>query len=80
MLTWTLYLLSQHPNVRAKLVEEITQVLGDRSDFTYADIEKLSYMNFVFKESMRLYPPVAIVARRVEENIQLGGYEVPKNV
>lgn len=75
-LTWTLYLLSQHPDVEAKLHAEIDTVLGGRRA-TMADMRQLRYTHMVIKESMRLYPPIPSIGRQATEPVTLGGYELP---
>jgi cytochrome P450 len=75
-LTWTWYLLSQHPEVEAKLHVEIDAVLGARLP-TAGDIPRLKYTEKVFKEAMRLYPPVWRLMRRAIDDYQAGGYTVP---
>lgn len=61
-LSWTWMLLSQYPDVQAKLVDELRAVLGDRPP-TLADLPNLRYANQVIKESLRLYPPVFSIGR-----------------
>jgi cytochrome P450 len=75
-LTWALYLLSAHPSVENKLADEVAQVLGDRSP-TAADWSRLTYTQMVVRESMRLYPPLWVVARVATENCDVGGRSVP---
>ena len=65
-LTWTLYLLSQHPEIEATLVLEIDQVLNGRLP-TVDDLPALKYVEQVFAEGMRLYPPVWAIGRMVAE-------------
>lgn len=77
-LTWTFYLLSKHPEALAKLNEELSQVLGGRLPGV-ADLPKLTYTSAVLKESMRLYPPVPILARNAIEEDVIDGYHIPKN-
>jgi cytochrome P450 len=73
-LTWTFYLLGQHPEVAAKLYAEVDSVLGGRAP-TLADLPKLTYTQQVIKEAMRLYPPAWVInTRRVTEDTTLGGY------
>ncbi len=72
-LTWTWYLLSQHPDVEAKLHEEIDSVLAGRLP-TADDFPKLRYTEMVFAESMRLYPPAWTLGRRVLSDYQVGQY------
>jgi len=65
-LTWTLYLLSEHPEIRETLLAEIDSVLGDRRA-TMDDLNNLTYTEQVIKESMRLYPPAWIGTRIVKD-------------
>ena len=76
-LSWTLYLLGQHPEVAAKLEAELADVLGDRAA-TMSDVSALGYTAQVIKESMRLYPPVWTLAREAAAEDTIGGYRVPK--
>lgn len=75
-LTWTWYLLSQHPEVEAKLHDEIDTVLGGNLP-TAEDVGRLIYTEMVFAESMRLYPPAWILGRRVLNDYEVGDYVVP---
>jgi cytochrome P450 len=76
-LTWTLYLLSQHRSVEARLHAELDDRLAGRAP-TLEDLEHLPVTAQVIKESMRLYPPVYMVARRAREDTEVGGYPVPR--
>ncbi len=76
-LTWTWYLLSQHPEFEAKLHNEIDEVLQSRLA-TFADMPKLKYTEMVLAESMRLYPPAWAIGRRAVNDCEIGGYFVPK--
>lgn len=77
-LSWTWMLLAQHPEVEAKLHAELQQVLEGRSP-TIADLGQLPYTNAVIKESMRVYPPVAILGRESIEDVTIGDYLIPKD-
>jgi cytochrome P450 len=74
-LTWTLYVLSEHPAIEAKLVRELDEVLGGRTP-TFEDLPNLPYTEQVLKESMRMYPPVPSLARIATQDTTLGGYPV----
>lgn len=77
-LTWTWYLLASHPEVMEKVHAELDRVLAGRTP-TVADLRQLTYLNQVFKESMRLYPPIwAIPTRQAQADTALGDYAVTK--
>jgi cytochrome P450 len=77
-LAWTWFLLSTHPEVEARLLTELKEVLNGRRP-TVADIPKLTYTEMVFMEAMRLYPPVWLLARRVvADDVLPGGVLLPK--
>jgi cytochrome P450 len=76
-LTWTLYLLTQHPDVCAKLQDELAQVLGGRLP-TFDDLPALPYTEQVIKEGLRLYPPAFTLPRRACADTQIGPYSVAK--
>jgi len=76
-LTWTWYLLSEHPEVEARVVEELDRVLSGRVP-TVADLPNLVYGEMVVREVLRLYPPAPGVAREPIDDIRIGGYDVPK--
>src|SRR5205823_11252176 len=61
-LTWSWFLLARNPHARSRMREELDAVLGDRPPET-ADYARLAYTQAVFRESLRLYPPVWAVAR-----------------
>ncbi|HZN34171.1 MAG TPA: cytochrome P450 [Pirellulaceae bacterium] len=77
-LTWTVYLLSENPGVYETLLAEIDQVLEGRPP-ELNDIPRLPYTEMVLKESMRIYPPAwALFSRQTVEEVELGGYELPR--
>lgn len=62
-LTWTFYLLSQHPEVERKLHAELSEVLAGRAP-GMEDLPNLKYTRMVIDETMRLYPPHAAERQR----------------
>jgi cytochrome P450 len=76
-LTWTWYLLSQNPEVEAKLHAEIDSVLGVRNA-EFDDVPQLRYTRMVVGEAMRLYPPAWAMGRRAQTDIEIAGYRLPK--
>lgn len=77
-LTYTWYLLSQHPAVEAKLHAELNRVLGGRLP-THDDLINLPYTKMVIEESMRLYPPAPGLSNRaVLADDEICGVKIPK--
>jgi cytochrome P450 len=75
-LNWTWWLLSQHPDVEARLHAEQDRA-GDLGAARYGDLERLPYTQQVLFEAMRLYPPGWLLTRRAIALDRLGGYELP---
>jgi cytochrome P450 len=75
-LTWTWFLLGEHPHVDEKLREEVAQVIGDRTP-TFEDLTQLTYTAQVAQESMRLYPPFWFYNRTAYSEDEIGGYKIP---
>jgi cytochrome P450 len=77
-LTWTLYLLSQHPDVEQRFHVELDEVLGGNMP-TVEHIAKLSYTQMVFEEALRLYPPAWLFGRKAIADDEIRGYHIPAN-
>lgn len=75
-LVWTLYLLAEHAEIRAKLQEEISSVVGERAP-TVDDFANMPYLDWVLNESLRLYPPAWMQMRFVAEEFELDGARIP---
>lgn len=74
-LSWTWYLLSQHPEIEARFHREV-DALGDRLPRP-DDLPNLPYTRMILAESMRLYPPAWAVGRRALNDFEAGGYPIP---
>jgi len=75
-LSWTWYLLSQHPEVERRLHEEIDAVLEGRAP-ELDDVPRLRYAEMILAEALRLYPPAWAIGRMVKAPFSLGGVEIP---
>ncbi len=73
-LTWTWFLLSQHPDIEASLHRELDTVLDGRPP---TSATPLPVTDRILAESMRLYPPVTTIPRVAAEAVEIGGYTVP---
>ena len=84
-LTWTLYLLSCHPKIESKIVDEIYAINrkkeddeGNRKIITVDDLSRLKYTEKVLMESMRLYPPSWAIGRQaIKDYILNEKYSLP---
>ncbi|MDE2577476.1 MAG: cytochrome P450 [Hyphomicrobiales bacterium] len=74
-LTWTLYLLSQSPQWLERVETEAAEALANGAIETLAD--RMPVAKAVLEESMRLYPPAAILTRGVLKAEELAGVTVP---
>jgi cytochrome P450 len=75
-LTWTWHLLATHPQVEARLVDEVTTVLAGRAPAA-ADVKALRYVGAVLSESLRLLPPSWVITREALQNHRLGDITIP---
>ncbi len=75
-LTWTLWLVAQHPEEDARVHEEASLALGARPPAAH-DLGALPYVTQVVEESMRLYPPVWGLMRTAVGEDVLEGYRIP---
>lgn len=75
-LTWAWYLLSEHPEVEARLHAELDDVLGGRPP-AFADLDRLDYTRMVIEETLRMYPPVWTTGRQSLKEDVIGGYTIP---
>ena len=73
-LTWTFYLLSEHPITDARLQEETHSTFSNKRDILFDDISKLEYTAKVLTESMRLYPPAWALGRQAINDCKIGKY------
>ena len=75
-LTWTLFLLAQHPAVMHELMDELDSVLGGNAP-DEEQVGKLSFLNCIIKESMRILPPVPYTVRATTRYLKMGPHTVP---
>uniref|UniRef100_A0AAG5CRB4 Cytochrome P450 n=1 Tax=Anopheles atroparvus TaxID=41427 RepID=A0AAG5CRB4_ANOAO len=76
---FTLFLLARHQDHQAKCYEEIQRHIGPDSSkpLTAENIRELRYLEACIKESLRLYPSVPLMARKIGEDVRVGKYQLP---
>jgi cholesterol 24(S)-hydroxylase len=70
--------LARHPQVLKRLRCEIDSVLGSKNHIDFEDLTKMNYLNCVYKETLRLWPPIPEIARLIEGDFSVEGYKVPE--
>ncbi len=75
-LSFCTYLLARYPAIQDRLVAEISQVLGTRQ-LQLTDLDNMPYLQQVFLETLRLYPPIWAMERFVKQPDELAGYAIP---
>lgn len=76
-LTWTLFLLNQHPRVCADLLDELEGTLHGTAP-TVEQLSRLPLLEGVVKESLRLLSPAPIGIRITAAPCELAGYALPR--
>lgn len=74
-LTWSFYLLGRAPDALGRLDRELDST--DERRLSYADVGELAWSRQVIEESMRIYPPAYMVARRARTDTSIGRWQVP---
>ncbi|KAF3627284.1 Cytochrome 71D7 [Capsicum annuum] len=75
---WALAEMIKNPNVLAKAQSEVRQVFKGKKKYEEEDLEKLTYLNLVVKEALRLHPPAPLIGpRECREQADISGYTIP---
>jgi cytochrome P450 len=70
-LTWAVYILARQPAAVARLRAEVAAVSGERP-VGFADLRELRFVRAVFRETLRLYPPITFLPRVAIRSTRLG--------
>jgi len=73
LLSWTLYLLARHPDILARVRQELDGLLQGRIP-NAEDLQQLAYTRAVLSESLRLRPPAGFLLRKVNKDTEVDGY------
>ncbi|KAM6588164.1 hypothetical protein CsatA_010769 [Cannabis sativa] len=76
---WAMAEMLKNPSVLIKVQEELKQVVGLNNNVEEFHLTKLTYLNNVFKETLRLHPPAPfLIPRSPTQSTIVGGYTIPK--
>lgn len=76
---WAMYLMCKHPDIQAKLREEVrSQLPSLNEDVNAADVDNCHYLNAFCTEVLRLWAPVSLTLRIAGKDTSINGHFVPK--
>lgn len=76
-LTWAFYILANRPDVVARIRAEVASVCGS-GPIQFDHIKALAFTRNVFRETVRLYPPITFLPRVALQDTRIGGRRVPR--
>jgi cytochrome P450 len=76
-MAWFWHLLSQNPDARTRMLDEVDTVLQGRPP-AYDDFDGLPWTKACFSEAMRMHPPVYLSMRRATTDDNLNGYRIKR--
>ncbi|XP_024984123.1 premnaspirodiene oxygenase-like [Cynara cardunculus var. scolymus] len=75
---WAMTEMIRHPSVMEKVQHEVREAFQGKRKIRELDIQSLSYLHCVIKETLRLHPPIPMLLPRVcREQCKIGGYDIP---
>lgn len=76
-IAFTLLMLAMHPEIQEKVIGELNSVMPDKTcDITRNELEQLDLLERCAKESLRLFPPVTLMARKCDAPFKLRDYDI----
>lgn len=70
----------RNPETMRKAKSELEEIVGKGKIIDEEDVQRLPYLRCMVKETLRIHPPVPfLIPRKVEEDVEVRGYTVPKN-
>ncbi|XP_074599260.1 cytochrome P450 4c21-like [Brevipalpus obovatus] len=76
---WFLHNMACNPLIQEQLYEELLDFNEKNECVTISQINELTFLDQCVKENLRIHPPVAFMMRKTEEEIEIGGYSIPKD-
>ncbi|XP_029163052.1 cytochrome P450 4C1-like [Nylanderia fulva] len=79
-ITWTLFLLGNNLEQQEKVHQELDEVFQDsETPATVKELSQLKYLERVIKETLRIFPSVPFIFRKLTEDVKIGDYTLPKD-
>lgn len=77
-ISWTIYYISQHPEIEQKIREEASKVLTGTMATDVEELEQMDYIEAVIMESLRLQPVAPALYHQTLEDVTVEGLFIPK--
>lgn len=78
-LVYSIYLLAKHPEALQKCYDEQMEIFSDsHEEITLNDLRRMKYLEQCISETLRIYPVLPMIARRLKEDVQVGEFVIPK--
>ena len=74
---WTLIELLRHPEEMAKVVAELDELYADGTEVSYQALRAMPHLESTIKEALRLHPPLILLLRVANVDVEVGGYRIP---
>jgi sterol 14-demethylase len=74
---WTLLELLQHPDVMSQVQAEIDRLFADDQPVTHQALREANETEWTVKETLRLHPPLFMLLRAVQQDVDIAGYHIP---
>lgn len=75
---WTLIELLRHPEEMAKVVAELDELYANGEEVSYQALRSMPHLEGAIKEALRLHPPLILLLRVANIDVEVGGYRIPK--
>lgn len=71
---WALFMIGLHDDVQERIYEEMREIFGEDTQraATFQDLNEMKYLERVIKETLRIYPSVPSISRKMNEDIVIG--------
>ncbi|CAG9827255.1 unnamed protein product [Diabrotica balteata] len=81
-ISFAMFALATHPEVQKKAFMEQKEMFGNFADAkpTISQLQDMKYLDLIIKETLRLYPSVPILGRRLPEDMEYDGHLLPKGM
>ncbi|XP_036333127.1 probable cytochrome P450 4e1 isoform X1 [Rhagoletis pomonella] len=76
---FTIYSLSRHTQIQERAFQEQYAIFGNdlQRNPTYQELGEMKYLELILKETLRLYPSVPFIVRTLQEQTEIGGFQIP---